>query len=298
MQALIRMSPFLFPLLWSTGFIGAKYGLPYIQPLSFLALRFVVVLLVFAGIMLALKPAMPTSRSAYKNVCIAGLLIHGVYLAGVFIAIKLGLPAGIAAVIVGVQPVLTVLLVDKLKSLPLLLVALLGFVGLLLVLNTAGVSPEPNASVPSIAYFPVIVSLLAITFGTIFQKRTSSNINVITSTFLQYIPTTIFFIAAAVIFERHQFSEIIWHTDLFFAIFWLTGVLSIGAVLLMNLLYKYKSANIAASYFYLSPPFALLIAYFLFDEQLTILNVMGICLVVLSIYLTSFFTQKVSVNKN
>ncbi len=295
MQALIRTSPFLFPLLWSTGFIGAKYGFPYIQPLSFLALRFVVVLLIFVGIVLVLKPAMPTSRQAYKNLFIAGLLIHGIYLAGVFIAIKLGLPAGIAAVVVGIQPVLTVLLVDKLQSLALLLVALLGFVGLLLVLSIAGASTSSNEVVPNIAYLPVIVSLFAITCGTVFQKRTSSGINVITSTFLQYIPTTIFFVIAAVIFERHQFAEIIWHADLFFAIFWLTMVLSIGAVLLMNLLYKYKSANIAASYFYLSPPFALLIAYFLFDEQLTFLNVVGICLVVLSIYLTSFFTKKLSI---
>jgi drug/metabolite transporter (DMT)-like permease len=289
-RAIVQFSPILFPLLWSTGFIGAKYGLPYIQPFSFLTLRFLMVLILFGGIILMLRPAMPKSLGVVKAVFISGLLIHGIYLGGVFVSIKLGMPAGIAAVIVGAQPVLTVLFASKFSSIKLLLVALLGFVGLLLVLSVeSSVDEKPLVM---LTYLPVILSLLAITYGTIYQKKHCSDVHIISQAFLQYIPTGILFLLAALIFESGSFTSVVWHIDLFFALFWLAIVLSIGAVLLMNVLYQNNSANVAASYFYLSPPCTLIIAYFLFDEQLTLLNLLGICLVVLSVYLTTVLNKK------
>ena len=293
-RAIIKFSPLLFPLLWSTGFIGAKYGLPYIQPFSFLALRFVIVLILFAGIIFILRPAMPKRFSDYRAVFVSGLLIHGVYLGGVFVSIKLGMPAGIAAVIVGAQPLLTILLANRFSSLKLLLVGLLGFVGLMLVLSVgSSVDDKPLDLLP---YLPVILSLFAITYGTIHQKKYCSGVHIISQAFLQYIPTGLLFILAALIFEGGSFTSIVWHINLFFALFWLAIVLSIGAVLLMNVLYQNNSANVAASYFYLSPPCTLIIAYFLFDEQLTMLNVIGICLVVLSVYLTTVLHKKFMTN--
>ena len=293
-RAIIQFSPILFPLLWSTGFIGAKYGLPYIQPFSFLALRFLLVLILFGGIILVLRPAMPKSLSVVKAVFISGLLIHGIYLGGVFVSIKLGMPAGIAAVIVGAQPVLTVLFANRLSSIKLLSVALLGFVGLLLVLSVE--SSVDDKPLLLLTYLPVILSLLAITYGTIYQKKYCTGVHIISQAFLQYIPTGILFLLAALIFESSSFTSIIWHIDLFFALFWLAIVLSIGAVLLMSVLYQNNSANVAASYFYLSPPCTLIIAYFLFDEQLTLLNLLGICLVVLSVYLTTVLNKKIMAN--
>jgi drug/metabolite transporter (DMT)-like permease len=293
-RAIIQFSPILFPLLWSTGFIGAKYGLPYIQPFSFLALRFLLVLILFGGIILVLRPAMPKNLSVIKAVFISGLLIHGIYLGGVFVSIKLGMPAGIAAVIVGAQPVLTVLLANRLSSIKLLLVALLGFVGLLLVLSVE--SSVDDKPLVLLTYLPVILSLLAITYGTIYQKKYCAGVHIISQAFLQYIPTGILFLLAALIFESSSFTSIVWHIDLFFALFWLAIVLSIGAVLLMSVLYQNNSANVAASYFYLSPPCTLIIAYFLFDEQLTLLNLLGICLVVMSVYLTTVLNKKIMAN--
>ncbi len=293
-RAIIQFSPILFPLLWSTGFIGAKYGLPYIQPFSFLALRFLLVLILFGGIILMLRPAMPKNLSVVKAVFISGLLIHGIYLGGVFVSIKLGMPAGIAAVIVGAQPVLTVLLASRLSSIKLLLVALLGFVGLLLVLSVE--SSVDDKPLVLLTYLPVILSLLAITYGTIYQKNYCAGVHIISQAFLQYVPTGILFLLAALIFESSSFTSIVWHIDLFFALFWLAIVLSIGAVLLMSVLYQNNSANVAASYFYLSPPCTLIIAYFLFDEQLTLLNLLGICLVVLSVYLTTVLNKKILAN--
>ncbi|MFT7491770.1 MAG: drug/metabolite transporter (DMT)-like permease [Pseudohongiellaceae bacterium] len=292
-QATIKFSPILFPLLWSTGFIGAKYGLPYIQPFSFLALRFLVVLILFGGIILVLRPAMPKSLGVFSSVFVSGLLIHGIYLGGVFLSIKLGMPAGMAAVMVGAQPVLTVLLANGLSSMKLLLVALLGFVGLLLVLSVESSGSDKPLAI--LTYLPVILSLLAITYGTIYQKKYCSNVHIISQAFLQYIPTGILFLLAALVFESGSFTAIVWHVDLFFALFWLAIVLSIGAVLLMNVLYQNNSANVAASYFYLSPPGTLIIAYFLFDEQLSPLNLLGICLVVLSVYLTTVLNKKFTV---
>jgi drug/metabolite transporter (DMT)-like permease len=140
------------------------------------------------------------------------------------------------------------------------------------------------------------LSLFAITYGTIHQKKYCSGVHIISQAFLQYIPTGLLFILAALIFEGGSFTSIVWHINLFFALFWLAIVLSIGAVLLMNVLYQNNSANVAASYFYLSPPCTLIIAYFLFDEQLTMLNVIGICLVVLSVYLTTVLHKKFMTN--
>lgn len=290
-RVIIQFSPILFPLLWSTGFIGAKYGLPYIQPFSFLALRFLLVLALFGSIILALRPAMPQSLGVLNAVFVSGLLIHGIYLGGVFVSVKLGMPAGIAAVIVGAQPVLTVLIGNRLFSIKLLLVALLGFLGLLLVVSAESSADEKPLVM--LTYLPVILSLFAITYGTVYQKKHCSGVHIISQAFLQYIPTGILFVLAALIFESDSFASIIWHIDLFFALFWLVIVLSIGAVLLMSVLYQNNSANVAASYFYLSPPCTLIIAYFLFDEQLTLLNLFGICLVVLSVYLTTVLNKKI-----
>jgi drug/metabolite transporter (DMT)-like permease len=175
----------------------------------------------------------------------------------------------------------------------LLLVALLGFVGLLLVLSVESSGSDKPLAI--LTYLPVILSLLAITYGTIYQKKYCSNVHIISQAFLQYIPTGILFLLAALVFESGSFTAIVWHVDLFFALFWLAIVLSIGAVLLMNVLYQNNSANVAASYFYLSPPGTLIIAYFLFDEQLSPLNLLGICLVVLSVYLTTVLNKKFTV---
>ncbi len=289
----IRFVPFLFALLWSTGFIGAKYGLPYIEPFSFLATRFLIVLVLLGLIILVLRPPFPNRNKAYIDVFIAGVLIHGIYLGGVFTSIKLGLPAGVAAVVVGIQPVLTVLLMCRFKSPLTIAVALIGFVGLLLVLYSGesfnGMQTAFDVGVESnvFSYLPAVIALFAITFGTIYQKKFCTDVHVLSSAFLQYIPTCFIFLTAVVYFELDYISSIVWHSELIFALLWLVVVLSVGAVLLMNVLYQHNSANTAASYFYLSPPFALILAYFFFDETISLINFLGIILIVVSIYTTA-----------
>ncbi|MFT6386774.1 MAG: drug/metabolite transporter (DMT)-like permease [Cellvibrionaceae bacterium] len=195
---------------------------------SFLALRFLIALILLGGITLALRPPMPKWLKDYR------------------------------AVFVVAQPVLTILLATRFLSMKLLLVALLGFVGLMLVLSVQ--SAVDNEQFGVLSYFPVIVSVFAITYGTIYQKKHCLGAHIVSSAFLQYIPTGIAFMSSVLIFENGSFTSIVWHIDLFFASFWLAIVLSIGAVLLINILYQNNSANVAASYFYLSPPFTLMLA--------------------------------------
>ena len=216
-------------------------------------------------------------------------MIHVAYLGGVFSAIKLGMPAGMAAVIVGVQPLLTVLLVQRLSSAKLLFAAAIGFLGLVLVLFKAQFATQNWSIGDGSIYLPALIALFGITLGTLYQKKHCADVHVISSAFLQYIPTGLIFIALAIFFETSNGQVIQWHPELIFALLWLVVVLSVGAVVLMNLLYQHNSASGAASYFYLSPPFTLLLSYFLFDETMSLFNMVGILFIVLSLYLTSRF---------
>ncbi len=278
----LKSVPFLFVLLWSTGFIGAKYGLPYIEPFSFLAIRFCITLLLLLAVLFYLKPKFPKNLKSYTDIFISGALIHGGYLGGVFSAIKLGVPAGIIAVVVGLQPVLTTLIIYRLSSPSLLAISLVGFIGLILVvINENTLLNTTNMLI----YIPGLIALISITLGTLHYKKHSTDIDFITGIFLQYLPTVIIFVGLAIMFETHATIE--WTTDLIFALLWLSIVLSIGAVLLMSMLYKHNSANTAANYFFLVPPVTLIEGYVLFDERLSLLNIVGIGLVVFSIYMSN-----------
>ncbi|NJO12926.1 MAG: DMT family transporter [Gammaproteobacteria bacterium] len=270
----------MFALLWSTGFIGAKLGLPYIGPFTFLAIRFLITLTLLSGLLLFLRPAFPVSRASYAHAFASGLLVHVAYLGGVFGSIKLGLPAGVTAIVVGMQPILTTLVFVAQKSIPAkaLLTSTLGFVGLCCVL----VKSNGSWSFEWSSLWPAFVALAGITFGTLYQKRKCSSLNVLTLASLQYVPTAIAFALLALVFEQHE--PIVWHRDLVFALLWLVLVLSIGAILLMNWMYQHQSAAKAANFFYLAPPFALIEAYLLFGEKISALNTLGILLVLVSLF--------------
>jgi len=276
-----RFLPLIFVLFWSTGFIGSKLGAPHIEPFTFLAIRFSITLAILSLIILVMKPEFPEGWKIKCHVFYTGLLIHAVYLYGVFLAIKLGLPTGIAAAIVGFQPVLTTLIIHKAKAPLLIGVALLGFAGLLMVVLDEGIS---FSGVTWQVYLPCFLSLLGITLGTIHLKKYCGGVNLITLTWLQYIPTFLVLTAGAFIFERG--ATINWTGELVFAILWLAVVLSIGAVILMSYLYKKRAANVVASYFFLTPPVTLIMGYVLFDERIHLINLLGFALVVASIYLT------------
>jgi len=182
--------PFLFVFLWSTGFIGAKFGLPYAEPLTFLLARYLLVLLLMTIFALATRAPWPADGHQYFHIGVSGLLVHGIYLGGVFMAIKHGLPAGVTALVVGMQPLLTAFgagfLLGERVSARQWLGLVLGFVGVALVVaNKLG-------DLPLIAMLlPAVVALLGITFGTLYQKRFCPHFDLRTGSVIQFLPSAV-----------------------------------------------------------------------------------------------------------
>lgn len=286
-QLVLNLMPSVFVLLWSTGFIGAKYGLPYAEPLTFLAVRFGAVTAILCAIAMATHAPWPTQRRDIVHSLVSGLLIHGVYLGGVFWAIALGMPAGLSALIVGVQPLLTAFvskltLGETVSKLQWVGIAL-GFGGLILVLGPRIVS----ASGTPIATFAIILNvaaLLGITAGTIYQKRYAAFADLRSGGTLQYLAATLLCWAGALTFETRHIN---WTVDFLLAMGWLVIVLSLGAITLLMLLIRHGAITKVASMFYLVPPVTVLIAYFMFDEQLSMLQMSGMVLTAFAVWLAS-----------
>ncbi|MDR0225313.1 MAG: DMT family transporter [Burkholderiaceae bacterium] len=259
--------PWFFVLLWSTGFIGAKFGLPYAEPLTFLTLRYVAVIALMAPVALLLRAPWPRSARQCLHIAVSGLFVHGVYLAGVFTAIGHGLPSGITALVVGLQPLITALVAGLLLGeavRPRQWAGLaLGFAGVALVV--AG----KIASVPAHALWamllPAVVALAGITAGTLYQKRFCPSFDLRTGSLIQYLPCLA--VTAALAWATES-MEIRWTGDFLFALAWLVLVLSVGAVSLLNLLIRRGGAVNVASLFYLTPPATALIAWAMFGETL------------------------------
>ena len=278
-----RFYPLLFVFLWSTGFIGAKYGLPYAAPLSFLLCRYLAVITLMTGLALATGAPWPTRRRDWVHIGVSGLLVHAVYLGGVFISIKQGLPAGVAALVVGMQPLLTGLgsgwLLGERVSVRQWGGLALGFVGVSLVvagkLGEAAVGPM---------LIPAVVALLGITAGTLYQKRFCPKFDLRSGSVIQFVPSAVLTGLGVAWFEGFQVE---WAGDFIFALTWLVLVLSIGAISLLNLLIRSGSAVNVASLFYLTPPTTALIAWAIFAEKLTSTAAFGMAVAVSGVYLVA-----------
>jgi drug/metabolite transporter (DMT)-like permease len=279
-----RLYPFLFVFLWSTGFIGAKYGLPYAEPLSFLLTRYGFVIALMTGIALATRAPWPQEPVQWLHVAVSGLLVHAIYLGGVFVAIKHGLPAGVTALVVGMQPLLTALgagwLLGETVSRWQWAGLALGFVGVGLVVS--GRFGDGAALGPML--IPALVALLGITAGTLYQKRFCAQFDLRTGSVIQFVPTAILTAIAIALFEDFRIE---WTPDFIFALAWLVLVLSLGAISLLNLLIRGGSAVNVASLFYLTPISTAVIAWAVFGEKLTLTATAGMLLAVSGVYLVA-----------
>jgi drug/metabolite transporter (DMT)-like permease len=259
----IAIAPALFVFLWSTGFIGARYGLPYIEPLTFLALRIGFAAVIMAAIAL-LTGARRLNTNEIGHSLVAGSLMHGLTLGGAFTAISQGIPAGIVALILGLQPIVTSILANRLmdeKIARLQSVGLaLGLVGVLLVLHDRNIVLAGSV----LGWVASFLSLIGITLGTLYQKRYCGSIDWRTGNLVQYLGAGVLFTLGAFAFETR---EINWTGELIFALVWLVLVLSIAAVALMYWLIRRSGATEFASLFYLVPVVTALLAYILFDER-------------------------------
>lgn len=275
--------PFLFVFLWSTGFIGAKYGLPYAEPLSFLLSRYALVIVLMSALALATRAPWPNTRRQWLHIAVSGLLVHATYLGGVFVAIKHGLSAGITALVVGMQPLLTAgtagwLLGENISGRQWRGLGL-GFVGVGLV-----VSGKLGEGALGPMLLPAFVALLGITLGTLYQKRFCAGFDLRSGSVIQFSASALVTAPLVALGDGYTVS---WSGDFVFALGWLVLVLSIGAISLLNLLIRSGSAVNVASLFYLTPPTTALIAWAVFGEKLTLTAGFGMLLAVGGVYLVA-----------
>jgi drug/metabolite transporter (DMT)-like permease len=267
----IATAPALFVILWSTGFIGARYGLPYIEPLTFLAVRMAFAVLIMAAIAV-FGGARPPNAGEVGHSLVAGSLVHGLCLGGVFTAISQGIPAGISALILGLQPIVTSTIANRFMSESVTraqwIGLVLGLVGVFLVLHDRSIVLAGSA----LGWAASFLSLIGITLGTLYQKRYCGGIDWRAGNLIQYIGAGALFALGAFAFETR---EIRWSGELIFAMAWLVLVLSIAAVGLMYWLIRRSAATEFASLFYLVPAVTALFAYYLFGERLDALSILG-----------------------
>jgi len=279
---LLKIAPFLFVFLWSTGFIGAKFGLPHAEPLSFLLVRYCLVIGLMTVLALVTRAPWPATPRHWFHIGVSGILVHALYLGGVFVAISHGLPAGVTALIVGMQPLLTAgaagAFLGEQVTLRQWTGLALGFAGVFLV-----VSGKFSAGAPLGAMLiPAVVALLAITAGTLYQKKFCPRFDLRTGSVIQFVPTALLTGLAVFVFEDFRID---WAPPFLFALGWLVLVLSLGAISLLNLLIRSGSAVNVASLFYLTPPTTALIAWAAFGETLSGPALAGMVLAVGGVWL-------------
>ena len=281
-----RLTPLLFVLLWSTGFIGAKFGLPYAEPLTFLVSRYVLVIVLMSVLALAMRAPWPASPREALHIGVTGLLVQALYLGGVFMSIHRGLPAGISALVVGMQPLLTAalagaLLGERVSARQWAGLAL-GFGGVALVVGSKANVDGVDGGALIHMLVPALAALLGITAGTLYQKRFCPRFDLRTGSVMQFLPSLVLTLLVA---SQTETMQIRWTGDFVFALGWLVLVLSIGAISLLNLLIRSGSAVNVASLFYLTPPTTALIAWAMFDEKLSALAIAGMAIAVSGVWL-------------
>ena len=275
--------PALFVVLWSTGFIGAKLGLPYAAPLTFLALRFWLAagLLVF----LALATRAPWPRKAeMRHYAVAGLLVHALYLGGVFVGISLGVEAGVSAMIVSVQPLLVAAFAGLALServAPRQWVGLgLGLLGVALVLARKLGHGVGDA----LGVLACVAALLGMTAGTLYQKRHCAGMDLRTGNVVQFAASGLATGLLALLVEDNR---IVWSGEFVFALLWLVLVLSLGAISLLYVLIRRGAASRVSGLFFLVPPCTALIAWPLFGETFGVAALIGMGITVAGVALAS-----------
>src|SRR5262252_4219337 len=252
-----RAFPLLFVILWSTGFIVAKYGLAYAPPLTFVLYRLVLVAALMGIVALATHATWPATRAEVGHVVIAGWLVHGVYLGGVFVAIASGMSAGMSAMLVGLQPIVTVLLArgwlgERVVPRQWLGLAL-GLAGVWLVVRHKVAFTDDGKALTAI-----LLALAGISVGTLYQKRYCSHVDLRCSAVIQFTGCAIAY-APLVFFFEH--APVRWTSEFVFALAWAVIVLSVGAISLLYWLLRHGAASNVARLFYLVPVVTAIMAW-------------------------------------
>jgi drug/metabolite transporter (DMT)-like permease len=278
--AWVQLMPVVFVLIWSTGFIVARYGMPYAPPFGFLMWRYALSILCFLVWIRLARVAWPTTRAQWWHLGVTGVLMHAGYLGGVWSSVKAGMGAGLSALIVGLQPVLTAMwlssrggAVGRRQWLGLWL----GLAGLVLVVWRKLGSLE----VSSLTLLCAITALLSITTGTLYQKRHVQPCDVRTANTVQLAAAALVTLPLAWM----ETESLVWHPQLMGAMAWSVLGMTLGGSSLLYLLIQRGAAASVSSLMYLVPPCTATIAWLLFDEPITALTLAGIALTALGVSL-------------
>jgi drug/metabolite transporter (DMT)-like permease len=287
-QMLIRIAPALFVLLWSTGFIGTKLGASGAEPFTFLVLRFVLVLAILIPLAWMIG-SRGLSWPERRHALIVGVLVHASYLGGVMWAMRAGMAANVAALIVSLQPVLTAVFAGLLLGETL---AARHWTGLALGLAGTVMVVGPKLAMAGPAALPVetaaatvasaMIALFAITFGTIYQKRFASGLDLVSGAIWQYAGALAVVVPLSLLFETRHIE---WTPGVIGALAWLVIVLSIGAMSLLMLLLRENAVSRTSALFYLVPGVTAVMAYVMFGESLTPLQLAGLVVVSIAVVL-------------
>lgn len=288
-MTLDRLAPAIFVLLWSTGWVMAKYADIYADPLTFQVMRYLLATLLFVGFCLATGAVWPKTWTAAGHAVVSGIFLHGLYLGAVWWAIGQGVPAAISGIIAGLQPLMTAVVAPALIGENLSgqqkIGLTLGFLGIALAVIPKVLAIDTGMT--PIQLFPVVINILgmaAVTYGTIYQKRYLQDGDIRSTATLQYVGALIVTIPAAFLLED---MRVTWSVQLFAALAWAVLGLSMGAIALLLYLIRRGQVSKAASLIYLVPPLAALQAWLLFDEALTPPMIVGTVIAVAGVYLTN-----------
>ena len=272
----------IFVVLWSTGFIVTKYVLHNAEPLTYLTIRMALVVVLMAAIVAVARPPWP-DRSGVAHSIVAGLLVHGFYLGGTAVAIAHSIPAGLSALIPGLQPILTSTLANRWlgeRVTPLQWSGLLlGLAGVVLILHGRPMSGEAGWG-----WLASGVSLVSITLGTLYQKRYCGQIDWRAGNLVQYVAVTILFGVGAWLLES---NVVHWTSEFVLSVVWLALVLSLGSIGLLYWLIRRSAATSVASLFYLVPAVTAVMAYVLFGERLDTVSIVGMVACAAAVFLVN-----------
>ena len=276
-------APGVFVVLWASGFIGAKFGLPYAEPLTFLALRMAFVGLLIGIVVVLTCPPWP-DRAGIMHSAVTGVFVHALYLGGVFVALEQHLPAGLVALVVSLQPVLTTTLANRWlgeRVIPRQWAGLLlGMAGVALI-----VQDKAAGDTTALGWTAAVVALIGMTIGTLYQKHFGGRIDWRPGFLIQYAAAGVVLAIGALLFETRTVA---WTPQFLFALAWLVFVLSFGAIWLLYFLIRRQAAARVLSLFYLTPPVTALMAYFAFGERLEPLALVGMAVCVAGVFLVNW----------
>jgi drug/metabolite transporter (DMT)-like permease len=279
----VAFMPMLFVLMWSTGFIIAKFGLPFAPPLTFLLLRFSGVLIVLIPLAFMIRARWPVGQIG--ALAVAGVLMQAGYLGGVWCAIKIGMPAGLSALVVGMQPILTAFAAPIIGE----SVRRRQWLGLMLGLSGVALVVGSSIKLSGLSWNSIALCLMAlasITVGTLYQKRHCPHFDLRTGTIIQFAASLLVMLPFAIYFEHFNFTfaSVVWNASFIGSLLWSVLVLSIASIFLLFALLRKSAATNVTSLMYLTPPTTAVMAWLIFGEALSLTGILGMLMAILGVF--------------